>query len=90
MLIWEVVYDCVFSSSSGMERYSVEHNNQSGLVWTSGNSLGDVQSAIQDGLDNQTELTRLISSKYIGATINPPNNVRSGQVGTMEILGTGE
>ena len=78
MLIWKVIYDCVFSSSSGMERYSIEHNNQSGLVWTSGNSLGDVRSAIQDGLGDQTRMTRLISAEFIGATINLSNTARSG------------
>ena len=51
MLIWKVVYDSVFRSSSGMEQYEVEHNGQMDLVMTenSKTSLDDVIEAIDVG-----------------------------------------
>ena len=71
MLIWKVIYDCIFSSSSGSKKYSVDKKSQSGIVWTSGDSLSDVEAAIEEGLDNQTALIKLVSAEYIGKTINP-------------------
>ena len=71
MLIWKVVYDCIFRSSSGSKKYAFDKKSQSGVVWTVGDSLSDVEAAIEEGLDNQTTLIKLVSAEYIGKTINP-------------------
>jgi hypothetical protein len=66
MKVWRVVYDCVFSSSSGMESYTIKHPLQQGMVCTVGDSLKDVEDTIQQGMDNQTRLTRLVSAEWLG------------------------
>lgn len=70
MNIWEVVYNDVFESSSGMEKYSSSHENIKVLVWTHGKSLDNVKEAINKGIGNQTRVTKLVQVTWLGETIN--------------------
>ena len=70
MNIWEVIYDSVFESSSGMDKYSIPHENLKALVWTNGRSLDNVEDAITEAVGNQTRVTKLIRATWLGETIN--------------------
>ena len=70
MNIWKVIYNDVFESSSGMEKYSSPHENIEVLVWTNGKSLDNVQEAISKGIGNQTRVTKLVQVTWLGETVN--------------------
>jgi hypothetical protein len=69
MLVWKVVYEYAFESSSGMNRYSIDFKTE-GIVLTIGRSLGDVETEIQKSISSQIKMTKLVSADYIGDIIN--------------------
>lgn len=64
--LWRVKYSTRFSSSSGMERYHIDHPNLSGYIATSGDSVRDVEATLSATLDSQSRLTSLDEAQYIG------------------------
>lgn len=69
--LWKVRYDVRFSSSSGMERYHIDHDDQTGYVVTKGESLADVRAVLQASLDRQSQVTALHEAHYMGKVICP-------------------
>lgn len=68
--LWHVVYDTIFESSSGMERYSIRHENLEGHVATQSSSVVDVEREIAATLGNQSRLTCVHKATWLGEMLN--------------------
>lgn len=73
LCIWRVRYDSRFESSSGMQRYHIDHKDCTGLVATEAEHLGAVRKAICDHIGPQSRLMALHEAHYLGCTLNDPN-----------------
>ena len=68
--LWHVVYDTIFESSSGMDRYSIPHEKLEGHVATLSPSVADVEREIAATLDNQSRVTRIHKATWMGEMLN--------------------
>jgi hypothetical protein len=68
--LWKVVYSTRFSSSSGMERYSIDHPGLEAYVLTEDPSIPAIETEIAETLDNQTSLTGITKAEYLGTVLN--------------------
>lgn len=73
LCVWRVRYDSRFESSSGMDRYHIDHKDCTGLVVTREETLDAVRAAIGASLDSQSRLCVLHEAHYLGETLNDPN-----------------
>lgn len=71
--VWRVRYDCRFESSSGMDRYHIDHPCQSGIIVTRTADLNAVCDEIERAIGTQSRITTLHEAVYLGASINNPN-----------------
>lgn len=70
MNVWRATYDSRFSSSSSDGGpYHIDKQGVVDLVLTVGDSLHDVEKAIQDSMDSQTHLTCLRQAEWLGKAI---------------------
>jgi len=72
--VWRVRYDCRFQSSSGMDRYHIDHKDQSGIIVTRTADLNAVWREIESAIGSQSNVTKLHEADYLGASINNPND----------------
>lgn len=68
--LWHVVYDTIFESSSGMDRYSIPHEKLEGYVATTASCVNDVEREIAATLDNQSRVTRIHTATWLGEMLN--------------------
>lgn len=69
--LWKVVYDTVFNSSSGMEKYSIPDQNLECYVVTEKASLDSVLSELDESLATGVRVTKICSANWLGEIINP-------------------
>jgi hypothetical protein len=76
LLIWRVLYDWRFESSSGMQGYHIDHKGCTGLIATASSALDldAVRQAICRHHGAQARLMAIHDAHYIGTTINDPND----------------
>jgi len=68
--VWKVRYDTRFDSSSGMDKYHINHKDNNGIVITREGSLDAVKEAIMSAYGHGHTLTRLHEAHFVGTTIN--------------------
>jgi hypothetical protein len=68
--LWRVAYSTRFSSSSGMERYHIDHKAEDVYVLTEAPSIPAISAEIKETLDYQTSLTSINKAEYLGTVLN--------------------
>lgn len=70
LYIWRVNYNYTFSSSSTEGgHYSIPHHGEVGLIATYGDSLREVEDAINEAVGCQSRLTNLNSAEFLGRSL---------------------
>jgi hypothetical protein len=67
--LWRVKY-CTAFSSSDMDNHPLCRKDLEGFVYTEGDSLADVERAIQSSLSIQCRLTKLSEATFMGFLLN--------------------
>ncbi len=57
-----------------MDRYHIDHKDQSGIIVTRTADLNEVCAEIEIAIGTQSYVTKLHEATYLGASINNPND----------------
>ncbi len=67
-ILWKVTYETAFSSSSGMERFTVKES-KSHYVATHGESMEDIRKVIRSTLNCQERLIEIRECSMLGRVL---------------------